>query len=87
MTSFITATGQGEPAMIPVEWGVVELVPKGRRYRLIREAKPLENVTPAGRMTLALNIAQTAAGAARFCAGVDADGGFRRIPRRRGKLR
>ena len=76
-----------EPSMIPAEWGVVELIPKGKRYRLVREAIPLENVTPAGRLALALNIAQTAAGAVRFCAGVDLDGTFRRIPRRRGKLR
>jgi hypothetical protein len=76
-----------DPSMIPAEWGVVELIPEGQRYRLVREAMQLENVTSAGRMTLALNIAQTAAGAVSFCAGVDTDGSFRRLPRRRGKIR
>ncbi|MCI5779773.1 MAG: hypothetical protein MR051_08190 [Lentisphaeria bacterium] len=76
-----------DPGMIPAEWGIVELTPAGRRFRLAREARMLDNVTPAGRLALALNIAQTAAGAERFCAGVDADGGFRKPPRRRGKLR
>ena len=76
-----------DPGMIPAEWGVVELMPGGKRYRLVREAATLDDVTPAGRQVLALNIAQSAAGSVRFCAGVDADGGFRRIPRRRSKLR
>jgi len=72
-----------DPEMIPQEWGIVELNNTGKRYKLIREAEKLENVTPVGRMVLALNIAQTAAGAARFCAGVDADGKFRKLPKRR----
>ena len=74
------------PEMIPAEWGVVELVPQGKRFKLIREAVMSDNVTPAGRTRLALNIAQSAASAVRFCAGVDADGTFRRPPRRRGRI-
>ena len=72
-----------DASMIPQEWGIVELSATGKRYKLVREAEKLENVTPAGRLVLALNIAQTAAPAVRFCAGVDADGKFRRIPKRR----
>ena len=79
--------GLVDPEMIPVEWGIVELIPEGKRYRLAREAVQLENITSAGRMTLALNIAQTASTAVKFCAGVDTDGSFRRLPRRRGKIK
>ncbi len=75
-----------DPGMIPAEWGVVELLPQGKRFKLVRDAVMSENVTPAGRTRLALNIAQSASSAVRFCAGIDADGTFRRPPRRRGRI-
>ncbi len=75
-----------DPGMIPAEWGVVELMKEGKRFQMVREAAISENVTPAGRNRLALNIARSASAAVRFCAGVDADGSLRRPPRRRGKI-
>lgn len=75
-----------DPGMIPAEWGVVELTADGKRFKMAREAAVSENVTPAGRIRLALNIARSASAAVRFCAGVDADGSLRRPPRRRGKI-
>ena len=78
--------GLVDPSMIPVEWGIVELFPQGKNFRIVREAEKLENVTPTGRFQLALNIACAATPAVRFASGVDADGKLRRIPRRRGVL-
>ena len=72
-----------DPAVIPPEWGIVELIASPRGFRLLRPAVRLPEVTPEGRMQLALNIAAAAAPAARFAAGVDADGKMRRPPHRR----
>lgn len=72
-----------DPAMIPAEWGVVELTLSPRGFRLIRSPMLLPEVTEDGRMQLTLNIASAAAGAACFANGVDANGNMRRPPKKR----
>ena len=72
-----------DPAMIPPEWGIVELTTSPRGFKLLRTPMLLPEVTPDGRMQLALNIASSAAGAACFANGVDADGRMRRPPKKR----
>lgn len=72
-----------DPAMIPPEWGIVELTFSPRGFKLIRNPMLLPEVTPDGRMQLALNIASAAAGAACFANGVDANGHMRRPPKKR----
>lgn len=74
-----------DPAMIPSEWGVVELTANPRGFKLLRNASLLNEATPEGRMQLALNIASAAAGAACFANGVDNDGKMRRPPKKRRK--
>jgi len=72
-----------DPAVIPIEWGVVELTAKPRGFKLLRNAMRLSDVTPDGRLQLALNVAAAAAKSACFANGVDADGKMRRPPKRR----
>ena len=72
-----------DPAMIPPEWGVVELTANPRGFRLLRNASQLVEATAEGRMHLALNIASAAAGAACFANGVDSNGKMRRPPKKR----
>ena len=72
-----------DPAMIPLEWGVVELTANPRGFKLLRNASSLNEATPEGRMQLALNIASAAAGAACFANGVDSSGKMRRPPKKR----
>lgn len=72
-----------DPAVIPPEWGVVELTANPRGFKLIRQAMQIPEVTPDGRLQLALNIASSAAGAACFANGVDANGKMRRPPKKR----
>lgn len=72
-----------DPAAIPAEWGVVELTASPRGFRLVRQPLPIADVTPEGRMQLALNIASAAAGSACFANGVDANGKIRRPPKKR----
>jgi len=78
--------GLVDPNWLLPEWGIVELFPASPRFRLLREASPQDNVTPTGRMNLAINIGVAASAAARFAAGVDANGRLRKPPRRRGRL-
>ncbi|MBE6358979.1 MAG: hypothetical protein E7057_07030 [Lentisphaerae bacterium] len=72
-----------DPAVIPLEWGIVELTANPKGFKLIRNAMQLAEVTPEGRLQLALNIATSAASAACFANGVDSNGSMRRPPRRR----
>ena len=72
-----------DPAVIPQEWGVVELTAAPRGFKLLRNAMRLNDVTPDGRLQLALNVAAAAAKSACFACGVDADGRMRRPPKRR----
>ena len=75
-------------AVLPT-WGVVELYPD-RSFKIVREPELQREVTPEGRLALALNIAGAAAADVRFTAGVDVLGGvrvaMRRPPRRRARL-
>ena len=70
-------------------WGVVELY-DDRSFEVVREPEVQREVTPEGRLMLALNIAGAASGDVRFAAGVDLLRGgrvvMRRPPRRRGRL-
>jgi hypothetical protein len=72
-----------DPAVIPIEWGVVELTANPRGFKLLRNAMRLSDITPEGRLQLALNVASAAAKSACFASGVDADGKMRRPPKRR----
>ena len=72
-----------DPAVIPPEWGIVELTSSPRGFRLLRPARQIPDVTPEGRLQLALNIASAASPAACFASGVDAGGRMRRPPRKR----
>lgn len=72
-----------DPAVIPVEWGIVELTAAPRGFKLLRNALQLPEVTPEGRLQLALNIATAAAASACFANGVDANGKMRRPPKKR----
>ena len=72
-----------DPAVIPAEWGIVELVSSPRSFRLIRTPLAIREVSPEGRLQLALNIAAAAAPSACFAAGVDSDGKMRRPPKKR----
>ena len=75
-----------DPAMIPIEWGIVELTTAPRGFKLIRPAMMLPDVNAAGRLQLALNIACAAAGSACFASGVDSSGKMRRPPKKRHAL-
>ena len=75
-----------EPELIPEEWGVVELFPELPRFRLLREAAYLSDITPSARASFAVRIAASAAEAVRFCNGVDRSGALRKLPRRRGRI-
>ncbi|MBE6376904.1 MAG: hypothetical protein E7050_10620 [Lentisphaerae bacterium] len=72
-----------DPAVIPGEWGIVELTANPRGFKMIRQAMQIPEVTPEGRLQLALNIASSAAQAACFASGVDSDGKMRRPPKKR----
>ncbi len=72
-----------DPAVIPLEWGIVELTANPRGFKLIRNASPIPEVTPDGRLQLALNIASSASSAACFANGIDPNGRMRRPPRKR----
>ena len=72
-----------DPAIIPIEWGVVALTANPRGFKLLRPAMPIPEVSAEGRMQLALNIAAAAASAACFANGVDANGKMRRPPKKR----
>lgn len=72
-----------DPAVVPLEWGIVELTAVPRGFKLVRNAMHLPEVTPEGRLQLALNIASAAAGAACFASGVDSNGKMRRPPHKR----
>lgn len=75
-------------SVIPPHWGIVELNRNTpARFTLIRNAQKMERIDPDSRNALALNVAVSAAKAARFAAGVDANGALRRPPRRRRKLK
>lgn len=74
-----------DPAVIPLEWGIVELTVKPRGFKLLREAIQLPEVTEEGRLQLALNIASAASPAACFANGVESNGSMRRPPRKRGR--
>ena len=86
---YLVAPAEVAAAAVLPGWGVVEAGP-GYRFRVVREAEPQTEVTPENRQQFALNIAQAAAGSARFAAGVELVGGgkvsFRKIPRRRGRV-
>ena len=75
-------------AVLPT-WGVVELYPD-RSFKIVREPELQREVTPEGRLALALNVAGAAAADVRFTAGVELRRGggviMRRPPRRRSKL-
>lgn len=75
-----------DPAVIPAEWGIVELTSEPRGFHLLRKPLPIPEVTPEGRLQLALNIAAAAAPSACFAAGVDANGKMRRPPKKRKKI-
>ena len=72
-----------DPAVIPIEWGIVELTAKPRGFKLLRPAMQLPEVTLEGRLQLALNIASSASGPVCFANGVDANGKMRRPPKKR----
>ena len=72
-----------DPAVIPAEWGVVELTTSPKGFKLIRNAQAIPEVTPDGRLQLALNIATSSAAASCFANGIDSNGRMRRPPRKR----
>jgi len=72
-----------DPSIIPAEWGIVELTATPQGFKLIRNASPIPEVTPEGRLQLALNIAVAAASASCFANGIDPNGRMRRPPRKR----
>ena len=85
----VAPAGIAAAAAVLPGWGVVEAGP-GHRFRVVREAELQSGVTPENRQQFALNIAQAAAGSARFAAGVELSNSgkvsFRKMPRRRGRV-
>ncbi|MBQ9803275.1 MAG: hypothetical protein IJW35_00370 [Lentisphaeria bacterium] len=75
-----------DPAVIPQEWGVVELTANPRGFKQIRPAQQLTDISESGRLQLALNIACAAAVPACFASGVDRNGRMRRPPKKRHTL-